>query len=328
MIRFGIVGFGLHAVKRLMPGFRQARRCRVTALSRRDLGQAQESAREFAIEHAFASAEELCASPDVDVVFVATPEAQHMADVLAAVRHRKPVLCEKPMARNGDEARAMVEAARKAGVTLGVAQVMRFEQSVKLFRRHIAAGKIGRPQLARADFLAPLLNSARKWINDPTVVAGGPLADVGVHCVDTLRFILDEEVIAVSARAHYDQHWVVEASGVMLLEFTGGVLATVSVSARSPYRTFLEVAGETGVLSAVNGLSLEQPSAVKLRRAFEVIESCEVSNGDAHAAQVDAFAAAIEAGREFEISGEEGLRNQLVLDAVFRSVKSGKTEAV
>jgi len=114
----------------------------------------------------------------------------------------------------------------------------------------------------------------------------------------------------------------------MLLEFTGGVLATVSVSARSPYRTFLEVAGETGVLSAVNGLSLEQPSAVKLRRAFEVIESCEVSNGDAHAAQVDAFAAAIEAGREFEISGEEGLRNQLVLDAVFRSVKSGKTEAV
>src|ERR1039458_6646222 len=61
MVRFGIVGFGLHAVKRLMPGFAQAKRCRVTALSRRDLQRAKESARQFEIEHAFASTAELCA---------------------------------------------------------------------------------------------------------------------------------------------------------------------------------------------------------------------------------------------------------------------------
>jgi predicted dehydrogenase len=143
-----------------------------------------------------------------------------------------------------------------------------------------------------------------------------------------LRFILGREVVAVSARAHHDQHWVVEASGAMLLEFTGGVLATVSVSARSPYRTFLEVAGETGVLSALNGLSIDQPPVVELRRAFEVIESREVSNANAYAAQVDAFAAAIEKGRDFEVPGEEGLRNQLVLDAAFRSVKTGRAEPV
>jgi predicted dehydrogenase len=328
MIRFGIVGFGRHATKRLMPGFRQAKCCRVTALSRRGLQWAQESAREFGVEHAFASARELCASTEVDAVFVATPDALHLADVLEAVRHGKPVLCEKPMARSGDEARAMVSAAREAGVALGVAHVMRFEESVKLFRSQIAAGVIGQPQVARADFLAPLLSSTRKWINDPNLATGGPLADVGVHCIDTLRFILGREVVAVSARAHHDQHWVVEASGAMLLEFTGGVLATVSVSARSPYRTFLEVAGETGVLSALNGLSIDQPPVVELRRAFEVIESREVSNANAYAAQVDAFAAAIEKGRDFEVPGEEGLRNQLVLDAAFRSVKTGRAEPV
>ncbi len=326
MIRFGIVGFGRHAVKRLMPGFRQAQRCRVTALSRRDLHLARESAREYGIEHAFASARELCASPDVDAVFVTTPDALHMADVLEAVRHRKPVLCEKPMARSAAEAGAMVSAAREAGVVLGVAHVMRFEESVKLFRNEIAAGKIGQPQMARADFLAPLLSSTRSWINDPKLATGGPLADVGVHCIDTLRFVLGKEVVAVSARAHYDQHWVVEAAGAMLLEFEGGVLATVSVSARSAYRTFLEVAGDTGALSAVNGLSVEQRPTVELRRALELIESREVCNANAYAAQVDAFAAALEEGREFEIPGEEGLRNQFVLDAVFRSVKSGRTE--
>lgn len=328
MIRFGIVGFGLHAAKRLMPGFRQAQRCCVTALSRRDLSRARESAREFAVEHAFASTEELCASPHVDAVLVTTPDALHLPDVLQAIRHGKPVLCEKPMARNAHEAHAMVKAARDMGLMLGVAQVMRFEQSVQYIRNQVAAGAIGQPQVARADFLAPLLGSPRRWINDATMAAGGPLADVGVHCVDTLRFVLGKEVVAVSARAHYDGHWVVEASGVMLLEFEGGILATISVSARSPYRTFLEVNGQTGVLSAANGLNVDHPPTVELRRAFDLIESREVSNANAYAAQVDAFAAALEEGRDFEIPGEEGLRNQLVLDAAFRSVKSGKAESV
>ena len=328
MIRYGIVGFGLHAVKRLMPGFQRASRCRVVALSRRDLRQAQASARQFQIEHAYASTADLCASPEVDAVFVASPDALHCADVLTAVQHRKPVLCEKPMAMNTAEARTMVEAARKAGVMLGVAHVMRFEESVRLFRERIAAGAIGRPQVARADFFAPMLTSARTWVNNPKLATGGPLADIGVHCIDTLRFVLGDEVRAVSTRAGYDSHSVLEAAAATVLEFASGILATVSVSARSPYQTFLEVAGETGVLSALNALTIESPVNVELRRGFEVVESREVSNADAYAVQVDAFAAAIEEKREFEIPGEEGLRNQLILDAAYRSVKSGKTEGV
>ena len=79
MVRFGIIGFGLHAVKRLMPGFAAAKNCRVSALSRRDPARARQSAREFGIEHAFTSTAELCASPEVDAVFVATLDALHLA---------------------------------------------------------------------------------------------------------------------------------------------------------------------------------------------------------------------------------------------------------
>jgi len=328
MVRFGIVGFGLHAVKRMMPGFQRASHCRVVALSRRDLRQAQVSARQFQIEHAFASTADLCACADVDAVFVASPDALHCADVLTAVQHRKPVLCEKPMAMNPGEARTMVETARKVGVTLGVAHVMRFEESVKFIRDRIAAGAVGRPQVARADFFVPMLTSARTWVNDPKLAAGGPLSDIGVHCIDTLRFVLGDEVCAVSAGAHYDSHGVMEASAATVLEFGKGTVATVSVSARSPYQTFLEVAGETGVLSALYALTIERPVSVELRRGFEVVERREVSNAYAYAAQVDAFAAAIEEGRDFEVPGEEGLKNQLVLDAAFRSLKSGKVESV
>src|SRR5271166_6550302 len=259
MIRFGIVGFGLHAVKRLMPGFANARNCGVTALSRRGPDRAEESAREFGVEHAFTSTAELCASTDVDAVFIATPDAMHLADVLEAVRHRKPVLVEKPMAMNATEARQMVDAARNAGVLLGVAHVMRFEESVRWFRERVASGVVGKPVLARAAFVAPLLVSARTWINDPRLATGGPLADVGVHCLDTLRYVLGDEVRSVMAQAHYDSHWVLEASATALFQFAGGTLATMSVSARAPYQTLLEVIGEDGMLSAVNALTVDHP---------------------------------------------------------------------
>ena len=328
MIRFGIVGFGLHAAKRLMPGFQHALRCRVVALSRRDLRQAEASARQFQIEHAFSSAADLCACDEVDAVFVCSPDALHCADVLTAVRYGKPVLCEKPMAINAAEAQEMVAAAHTAGVTLGIAHVMRFEDSVKLVRERIAEGAIGRPQVSRCDFFAPMLTSARMWVNDPQLATGGPLADIGVHCIDTLRFVLADEVRAVAARAHYDSHSVLEASASAVLEFESGTAATVSVSGRTPYQTYLEVAGETGVLSAVNALTIERPVTIELRRGYEVAESREVSNADAYGVQVDAFAAAIEEGRDFEVPGEEGLKNQMILDAAYRSVKSGKAEGV
>src|SRR5512133_2751710 len=127
MIRFGIIGFGLHAVKRMVPGFRYAQNCRLVALSRRDMAQARESAREFDVPLAFDSVEELCRHSEVDAVFVATPNICHLSDVLTAVKYGKAVLCEKPMAMNADECRQMVEAANAAGVKLGVAQVFRFE---------------------------------------------------------------------------------------------------------------------------------------------------------------------------------------------------------
>src|SRR5580704_7847582 len=108
MIRFGILGFGLHGAKRLMPGFAMAQNCRVTAISRREMSKARASAQQYGIPLAFDSAEELCRSPEVDAVFVATPNACHLADVLLAIECRKPVLCEKPMAINAAECRQMV----------------------------------------------------------------------------------------------------------------------------------------------------------------------------------------------------------------------------
>ena len=180
--------------------------------------------------------------------------------------------------------------------------------------------------LARAAFVAPLLQSARTWINDAKLATGGPLADIGVHCFDTLKYVLGADVRSVMAQAHYDAHWTVEASGTTLFEFDGGVLGTMSVSARAPYQTLLEVIGEDGMLSAMNALTVDFPVTVEHRHGFEVVERKEVSNADAYTVQVEEFAAAVEGGKEFAVPGEVGLANQQILDAIFRSVKNGKAE--
>jgi 1,5-anhydro-D-fructose reductase (1,5-anhydro-D-mannitol-forming) len=329
MINFGIIGFGLHAVKRVMPGFALAKNCRVSALSRRDLAKAKESARQHKIPLAFDSAEQLCRSPQVDAVFITTPNACHLEDVLVAAACGKPILCEKPMAVNSDQCRQMVEAARKAKVLLGVAQVFRFEESTAWLRQRLSAGQIGKLVFARSEFsFSASHGHARTWIHDPVVSGGGPVADVGVHCVDTLRFILQDDVLRVSAREIPGSAGEVEAGAAMVLEFSRGTLATVSVSFLAEYRTPLELVGETGVLWADNALTVEHPINLELRRGGAVVESQTVSNRLAYALQVDAFANAVEGKAEFPIPGEEGWRNQEILDAAYRSMKSGRTEAV
>ncbi len=329
MIRYGILGFGLHAVHRLMPGFAIARSSCVTALSRRDLQRAQDSATEYKVPHAFASAVDLCRCVEVDAIFVATPNCSHLKDVLLAIDAGKPVLCEKPMGMRAAECRQMVEAACRAHVLLGVAQVFRFERSTAALRERVANGQVGKPVFARSEFSYPGPTHPRKWLTNAKIAGGGPIADVGVHCIDALRYILNDEIIRVAATGISDQEsGDVEASAVLSLDFAQGTLGSVMVSARSGYRTPLEIVGETGSLRADDALSVERPITLELRRGGTIVEQETLSNAEAYARQVDAFSAAIKGDAEFPVPGEEGWQNQEVLDAAYRSLNNRWAEAV
>ncbi|HUB03305.1 MAG TPA: Gfo/Idh/MocA family oxidoreductase [Terriglobales bacterium] len=329
MIRFGIAGFGLHAGKRLMPGFALAQNCKVVALARRDPVKASEASRQYNIPHIFRSTEDLARRPEVDAVFVASPNVCHLSDVLACVSAGKPVLCEKPMAMNAGECRQMIEAAGAGGVLLGVAQVFRFEESTAAFRRQIAEGDIGQPVLARAEFSFSPTAHARTWLYDRATAGGGPIADVGVHCIDALRFVLQDEVVRIGALAHADERsGDVEAAASLTLEFRRGTLAAVLVSVRAQYRTPFEIVGDRGVLRADDALNVERPIRIELQREGQVVSEETVSNHLAYAKQVDAFAAALEGGEAFPCPGEEGWKNQLCLDAAYRSITSGRMEEV
>jgi predicted dehydrogenase len=239
------------------------------------------------------------------------------------------VLVEKPMGMNTGECVEMIGAADKAGVLLGVAQIFRFTHSLNRIRALLQSGEIGDPIFARSEFSYQGLAAVRKWIADPAIAGGGPIMDIGVHCADSLRFILGQEVKAIAALARYDEHWRnVEAAAVLNLQFDGGTLAAVLVSARADYRSPLEIVGTRGTIRAEDALNVEHPLTIELLRGGKVVHSEELSNTDAYAQQVDAFALAVKGQQPFRATGDDGLRNQLVLDAAYRSIRGGHTETI
>jgi 1,5-anhydro-D-fructose reductase (1,5-anhydro-D-mannitol-forming) len=328
-VRFGILGFGHHAVRRLLPAFAKCNEATLTGMWRRDQAAAGQNCAEYKIPHCFPTREALCSSPDVDVVLITSPDAMHRDDTLLALRHGKAVLCEKPVAMNAAEAVEMQAAARSAGLLYGVAQNFRFNRSVEWMREQIAAGRIGKPQLAHAQYSYPASQAPRKWIVDPTLACGGPIADVGVHCIDALRFILGEDVVSVSTVAQKDDlSGRVEAIASLQLEMTGGVYANVTTSARALYRTLIEVTGSEGVLIAENGMTVDRPVQLVVRRAGELVETVTVENGDGYTRMLDSFALAVRGEATFPASGVDAISNMRALDAAYASWQSGRRESV
>src|ERR1700743_1237723 len=125
-VRFAILGFGHHAVRRLLPAFAKCEQATLAGMWRRDQAAAVKNCADYSIPHCFPTREALCSSPDVDVVFITSPDAMHRGDSLLALQHGKAVLCEKPLAMNAVEAQEIAAAAQSTGKLFGVAQNFRY----------------------------------------------------------------------------------------------------------------------------------------------------------------------------------------------------------
>jgi predicted dehydrogenase len=235
---------------------------------------------------------------------------------------------------SANQAVRMASAARAAGRAFGVAQNFRYNPSLERMRELVAQGAIGTPVFASAHFCFLSSNSPRTWINDSGMACGGPIGDVGIHAIDALRFLLQQEVLAVSTLARGCQAQLprsereLEESAAITMEFSLGVLGSVHVSFRAEYRTFIEVVGETGVLTAESGLTVDRPVTIIHHAGGSILAEQVLSNSDAYSRMLDAFSASVEGTGTFASTGEDGVQNQRVLDAAFRSWHSGCRERI
>jgi predicted dehydrogenase len=201
---------------------------RVVGVANHRLESAQAFAAKHGIERVTDDWETLVTDPGVDAVIVATPNHLHAAQALAAIGAGKAVLVEKPMAMNVAEAEQMVAAAKAAAVELLVAHMWRYREEVRALRARIEAGELGRVVRTHGYGVHARWGPAG-WFTDPVLAGGGALIDMGIHAIDTARYLLgDPDPLRVRASigtafGDYD----VDDDGIVLIDWSDGTRSVV-----------------------------------------------------------------------------------------------------
>ncbi|MCC7104606.1 MAG: Gfo/Idh/MocA family oxidoreductase, partial [Chloroflexi bacterium] len=185
---WGVIGLGRIADSAVAPGISRSRHGRLVGVVSRDQGRAEAFATRHGAALATTSLAELLDRPDVQVVYVATPNDLHSEQVAAAAAAGKHVLCEKPLALTVTRAREMVEACRRAGVRLGTGFHIRHHVAHQEAKRLIEAGEIGQVVLIQAQ-ASSVYRPSGGWRLNREQAGSGALNAIGVHALDLVRFL-------------------------------------------------------------------------------------------------------------------------------------------
>jgi predicted dehydrogenase len=324
-VRYGIIGFGAFAERTIAPAIRESPNSKLVAIQKRSLAAAKEKGRTFNIPHAFDSVEALVKHPDVDAVFIVSANSQHAQDTLTAARAGKHVLVEKPMAMNVAETEQMIDACRRTNVRLMVGQMVRLSPLIVRMKELIESGLIGKVAFVKAEYMYDARLSLRRWMWNRKVAGGGATFDIGVHCLDTIRYLLDDDVVSVKSQlAPIPTETSTEETTLLALKFSQGIPASIYCSFVTSYRrSIIEVIGQEGTLSAENFTisNLAVPLKIALGKNGAAAETREevITVPNLYEKEVTLFSNSILTNTLSPIPGEEGLKNQRVLDAAMKA---------
>jgi predicted dehydrogenase len=256
---------------------------------------------------------ELAADPDVDAAVIATPNALHAEQAVAFLEAGKHVLVEKPMARTLAEADAMVAAARAAGAWLMVAHCWRFHPDVRAVRARVEASELGEIVKSRS-YGAHARWGPSGWFTDPELAGGGAVLDMGVHAIDTTRYLLgDPQPVRVCAAvgSRYGTA-AVDDDAVLLVTWSNGTNSIVEAGWWQPHVGGLEADTE---LYGTGGYA-------RVWDVTEPPEGYEHCTQPMFSAQFAEFVGAVAAGRQPRPGGEDGRVVMRVVEQAYAAARS------
>jgi predicted dehydrogenase len=265
----------------------------------------------FGIPEVTTDWETLAASDAIDAAVVSTPNALHAPQTIALLRSGKHVMVEKPMATTVAECDAMIEASRSSGARLMVAHCWRFHPDVLAMRERVVAGAFGEIVKTHG-YGVHLEDGPSGWFVEPTLAGGGALVDMGVHAIDTARFLLGapdpERVCAVVGTRYGD--YAVDDDAVLLIRWSNGVNSIVESGWWHHHRGGLEADTEIHGTKAYG-------------RIWDADADDEGHDSQAmYSAQMREFLDAIAEGRQPQPSGEDGRVVMRVVEEAYRSAAS------
>jgi len=325
-IGFAVVGLGAIAQGAVLPAFRHAKRAQLVALVGRDRGKAEKLARRFGAVTAYCVEEfgACLGNPEVDAVYLATPQSEHLSATVAAARAGKHVLCEKPLAISSVQSAEMVRVCEECGVQLMTAYRKYFEPSVLYLKNLIQSGKLGKIDVINTSFSE--LHVAGKsiaWLLDSKVSGGGPLMDLGVYCVNTSRWLVEEDPVEVSAHAwkkDAERFRDVEEGISFRMQFASGLVVQGISTYSSVISSFVFVQGTKGWACLTPAFPFDEERMLTgkiggkwFEKKFKVV--------DEFAPELDAFATAIQTRKSVEPDGRQGHRDMIILEAIYEAAR-------
>ncbi len=323
---WGLVGASTIAREWMIGAIRAQPGHEVVAVMSSDAKRGAAFAAEHGIATAYTSIDALLANPAVDAVYVSTTNELHAAQAIAAARAGKHVLCEKPLALNIADARAIVDACREAGVVLGTNHHLRNAATHQAIRRMVREGAIGQPLFARVFHAVQLPPHLQGWRVQRPDAGGGVILDITVHDADTLRFILDAEPVEAVALTRGDGP--VENGVMAVLRFDNGVLAQLHDAFDVAHAgTGIEIHGSAGSIIGRDVMTQRPVGEVRLRTAAGE-RVVVVEPHDLYAHSLERFAAAMRGEGGPSATGEDGVRSLAAALAVVEAARSGQRTAV
>jgi predicted dehydrogenase len=333
-LRYGILGAA--SIARVFTrGLADSPFATVAAVASRDPGKAAAFAAECGIARALGSYEALLADADIEAVYIPLPIDLHAAWAIRAAEAGKHVLCEKPIAIGGEQARAMFAAARRHGVHLVEGYPYMSQPQTLRLRALLAEGVIGRVQNVIAAMGIRIVTPEGAPLVDPANIrlqparAGGALLDVGTYPMSIARLMVGERPNRVWATADYTPSGV-EQTVMAVLVFPGGAMAQMNCSIGHASQRYAIVAGEEGVVRTdySNHELPGMPLSLSVKRGVDftlpyVTE--ETPGGDGFRAEAESFARMVRLGAEHwnGASEAESIDTALSLQAIAASARSG-----
>jgi glucose-fructose oxidoreductase len=330
-LRFAVAGLGHFAQAAVLPAFARATGCELRALFSSDEAKRRALARRYAPAEAFGydDYEDFLARGEVDAVYIATPNDQHADFAIRAARAGVHVLCEKPLAPDTGAATRIVAACKENRVKLMVAYRLHFEAGNLEAIARLQRGDIGRPRFLSTTFA---LQVRPGNIRTKRARGGGPLLDLGVYCVNAARYLFRAEptsVAAIAATTPGEGRFAeIDEQVTAILKFPQERTAQLTCSFGAYDHSTVTVVGTKGVLKLEPAYDYATDIALEVQAEGKRPSRKVFTKRDQVAAELVAFARGVRGEIPLEPSGEEGLADLRVMDAITRSLESGRVEAV
>jgi predicted dehydrogenase len=332
-VGYAVLGLGELTLAELLPAYAVGQRSRLAAVVSDNHDKAVKAALAYGLSEADAYSyddfERLQERPDVQAVYIVLPNSLHREYTERAARIGKHVLCEKPLATTPEDAGAMVAACRDAGVLLMTAYRCQYTPTHWRARDLVQGGELGRVKLIHAVDVQVEPDEGQ-WRLDGELAGGGSLLDVGLYCLNTIRFLLAEEPTQVYAQVYStpgDGRFAqVEESVAWMMTFESGVIAHCSCSYGAAHTRTLEVLGDAGRLTLDPAFDYTN-LRLKVQTESAVTEHL-LKEADQFALEIDHFSQCVQEGRRPFTPGEEGAQDQTIMAAIYQSAREGRPVAL